>query len=61
MKYNSNLPHLTSQLYTEGFLVDNKEACLGEKREKILLLIIVISAPEHFSHREENKVQFEVY
>ena len=53
MSYNSNfVPHLTSEVYTEGFLVDNREACHRDKGGKVLLLIIVISAPDHFSHRE---------
>ena len=52
-KYNSDfVPHLTSEVYTEGFLLDNKEVCQRKESEKILLLIVVISAPAHFSQRE---------
>merc|ERR1711997_344672 len=52
MIYNSNfVPHLTRDVYSEGYVLDNKEACHLERQEEILLLIIVISAPEHFAHR----------
>ena len=51
MIYNSNfVPHITRDVYSEGYVLDNKDAC--EVKEEILLLIIVISAPEHFAHRE---------
>ena len=52
MIYNSNfVPHLTREVYSEGYVLDNKDAC-DVKEKEILLLIIVISAPEHFAHRE---------
>ena len=51
MIYNSNfVPHITRDVYSEGYVVDNKDAC--DVKGEILLLIIVISAPEHFAHRE---------
>merc|ERR1712223_587062 len=52
MTYNSNfVPHITKDVYTAGFVQDNKDACLVGGGEDILLVIIVISAPDHFPHR----------
>ena len=52
MTYNSHFtPHITRDLYLPGYLVENKEAC-GKGRSKVLVAILVISAPEHSSQRK---------
>ena len=52
MTYNSNfVPHITKDVYSEGFVQDNQDACEVGDVEEILLVIIVISAPDHSSHR----------
>jgi len=51
MNYNAHFePHITKDIYKEGFTVERNEAC--EREEKILLTVIVISAPDHFKQRE---------
>lgn len=53
MNYNSHFkPHITKDIYTEGFTVDNKYVCENSVNNDILLTITVISAPDHFQQRE---------
>ena len=52
MTYNSHFtPHITRDLYLPGYLVENKEAC-SKGRSRVLVAILVISAPEHSSQRK---------
>ena len=49
MNYNAHFePHITKDIYNEGFTVEKNENCEREN----LLTIIVISAPDHFKQRD---------
>ena len=51
MNYNAHFkPHLTKDMYNEGFTVERNENC--ERENQILLTIIVISAPDHYKQRD---------
>ena len=52
MSYNSHFsPHTTRDLYLPGYTVENKEAC-SKEQTRVLVAILVISAPEHSSQRK---------
>ena len=52
MSYNSHFsPHTTRDLYLPGYTVENKEAC-SKDQLRVLVAILVISAPEHSSQRK---------
>ena len=52
MSYNSHFsPHTTRDLYLPGYTVENKEAC-SKEQIRVLVAILVISAPEHSSQRK---------
>ena len=51
MNYNSHFkPHITKDIYNEGFTVGREEACEHSDTD-ILLTVMVISAPDHFQQR----------
>ena len=51
MNYNSHFkPHITKDIYNEGFTVGREEAC-DHSDTDILLTVMVISAPDHFQQR----------
>merc|ERR1719430_1749450 len=51
MNYNSHFsPHVTKDLYSPGYIVENQEAC--HKDKEVLVAILVISAPEHVTQRQ---------
>ena len=53
MNYNSHFkPHITKEIYTDGFTVNKTSASDKCKKEEILLTILVISSPNHFEQRE---------
>jgi len=53
MNYNSHFkPHITKDIYTDGFTVNRTVASDKCQKEEILLTILVISSPNHFQQRE---------
>ena len=51
MNYNTHFkPHITKEIYNEGFTVERNEKC--DREEKILFAIVVISAPDHYKQRD---------
>ena len=54
MNYNSHFtPHITKDIYKEGYAIANREACdRHHEPSNPLVTILVISAPDHFKQRE---------